>query len=201
MSQMTVSQMSLTSRTESAQQRLQFFGEQVLNWSALPVVHIRPTMFLETLHLLTADSVARDGALELPFGDGRTSPVDASDVADVVATVLASPSAHVGHVYELTGPRSETLHEVAAEYAKALGRPIRYVDVPYEPWYEALRRKGFSDHLVEHLTTMARLHAENRYDRLSNDVERITGHPATTAADFVSRHASQFGSAGSVRAA
>jgi uncharacterized protein YbjT (DUF2867 family) len=53
MSQMTVSQMSFTSRTESAQQRLQWLGEQVLNWSGLPVVHIRPTIFLQTLLLLT----------------------------------------------------------------------------------------------------------------------------------------------------
>jgi NAD(P)H dehydrogenase (quinone) len=193
MSQMTVSQMSLTSQTESAQQRLHWLGEQVLDWSGLPVVHIRPTVFLQSFLVLTADSIARDGTIRLPFGDGRTSPVDASDVADVIAAVLANPSAHIGHVYELTGPRSQTLHELAAEYAKALGRPIRYVDVPYEPWYQDLRRRGLPDHVVEHVATMARLHAQNRYDRLTSDVERITGHPATTATDFVSRHASPFG--------
>jgi uncharacterized protein YbjT (DUF2867 family) len=193
MSQVTVSQMSLTSRTESAQQRLHWLAEQVLNWSDLPVVHIRPTVFLQSLAILVADSIARDGTMRLPFGDGRTSPVDASDVADVIATVLANPSAHIGHVYELTGPRSQTLYGLAAEFTRALGRPIRYVDVPYEPWREDLRRRGLPDHLVEHLSTMARLHARNRYDRLTHDVERITGHPATTATDFVSRHASQFG--------
>jgi uncharacterized protein YbjT (DUF2867 family) len=185
--------MSLTSTAESAQQRLHWLAEQVLDWSGLPVAHIRPTVFLQTFLLLTADSIARDGTLRLPFGNGRTSPVDASDVADVIAAVLASPSAHIGHVYELTGPRSETLHELAAEHAAALGRPVRYVDVPHEPWRDDLRRRGLPDHLVEHLATMARLHAQNRYDRLSSDVERITGHPATTAKDFVSRHATQFG--------
>jgi uncharacterized protein YbjT (DUF2867 family) len=193
MSQMTVSQMTLTSRTESAQQRLQWLGEQVLDWSGLPVVDIRPTVLLQTFLLLTADSIARDGTIRLPFGDGRTSPVDASDVADVIAAVLANPSPHLGHVYELTGPRSQTLHGLAAEYTQALGRPIRYVEVPYEPWLEDLRRRGLPDHLLEHLGTMARLHAQNRYDRLTSDVERITGHPPTTATEFVSRHASRFG--------
>lgn len=192
MSQMTVSQMSLTSRTESDQQRQHWLAEQVLDWSGLPVVYIRPTIFLESFLALTADSVARDGTIRLPFGDGRTSPVDVGDVADVIAAVLTDPTAHIGHVYELTGPRSETLHELAAEYANALGRPIRYVDVPYEPWREDLRRRGFPDHVLEHLSTMARLHAQNRYDRMTSDVERITGHPATSVTDFVSRHASQF---------
>ncbi|MCW2640454.1 MAG: hydroxylase, partial [Dactylosporangium sp.] len=43
-SQLTVSQMTLTSTTESAQQRQHWLCEQVLNWSGLPVVHLRPTV-------------------------------------------------------------------------------------------------------------------------------------------------------------
>lgn len=195
LSQMTVSQMSLSSRTESAQQRLHWLSEQVLNWSGLPVVYVRPTIFLQTFIALAGDSIARDGTIRVPFGNGRTSPVDTDDVADVVAAVLANPSPHLGHVYELTGARSQTLHELAAEFAQGLGRPIRYIDVPYESWVEILRRSGLSDHEVEHVATMARLHAQNRYDRLSNDVERITGHAATTATDFAARHATQFGGA------
>ena len=48
LSQMTVSQMTVTSTEESHQQRLHWLVEQVLNWSGLPVVHIRPTVFLDT---------------------------------------------------------------------------------------------------------------------------------------------------------
>jgi hypothetical protein len=39
---------------------------------------------------------------------------------------------------------------------------------------------------------MARLHAANRYDRLTHDVEAVTGKPATSARDFVARHAESF---------
>src|SRR5262245_59139427 len=38
-SQMTVSQMSLTETTESPQHRQHWLAEQALNWSGLPVVH------------------------------------------------------------------------------------------------------------------------------------------------------------------
>jgi NAD(P)H dehydrogenase (quinone) len=193
MSQMTVSQMSLTSRTESAQQRLHWLGEQVLNWSALPVVHIRATIFLQSFLFLAAESIARDGTIRLPFGNGRTSPVDVGDVADAITAVLANPRPHIGNVYELTGPRSQTLDAYAAEFAQALGRPVRYVDIPFEPWREELIRRGMPDHVVEHVATMSRLHADNRYDRLTTDVERLTGHPARTATDFASQYASRFG--------
>ena len=195
-SQMTVSQMSLTEMTDSLQQRHHWLAEQVLNWSGLPVVHVRPTVFLQNFFFLAwaAESIAKDATIRLPFGAGRTSPVDVRDVAEVVAAVLASPTAHIGKVYELTGPRSQDMHALAAEYSDALGRTITYVDVPLEQWRDQeLRSRNLPDHVVNHLLTMARLHAANRYDRLTHDVEAITGRPATGTRDFVARHAEFFG--------
>ncbi|HEV7863923.1 MAG TPA: NAD(P)H-binding protein, partial [Acidimicrobiia bacterium] len=67
-SQMTVSQMSAVSTEESNHQRLHFLAERVLDWSGLPVVHLRPTIFLENplLTMLAAPSVAGEGILRLP---------------------------------------------------------------------------------------------------------------------------------------
>src|SRR3954447_26837327 len=57
MSQMTVSQMSLRDTTPSRQQRQHWLGEQALAWSGLPVVTVRPTMFLETFLPLAGPAV------------------------------------------------------------------------------------------------------------------------------------------------
>ena len=194
-SQMTVSQMSLTNMTDSHQQQHHWLAEQVLSWSNLPVVQVRPTVFLENpLFLnLAAQSIARDDTIRLPFGAGRTSPIAADDVAEVIATILADPSLHVGKVYELTGPKSQDMIGVAAEYSAALHRKISYVDVPFERWCdEELRNLRLPDHVFNHILTMARLHAANRYDRMTHDVETITGRPATSIHDFVARHLSLF---------
>src|SRR5262245_52081511 len=187
-SQMTVSQMSLTRMTDSPQHRQQWLGEQVLNWSGLPVVHVRATVFLQNPFFLdwAAESIARDGTIRLPFGSGRTSPIDTRDVAEVIATILANPATHIGKVYELTGPKSQDLQALAAEYSEALGRTITYVDVPLEQWRDQeLRSRQLPEHVFEHLLTMARLHAANRYDRLTHDVEAITKRPAASARDFI----------------
>src|SRR5512144_2342508 len=109
MSQMTVSQMSIQNTTPSPQQRQHWLGEQALLWSGLPVVTVRPTMFLETLLPLVAPAVRDRGRIELPFGRGKTNPVAAADVARVVAAVLADPMPHLGQIYELTGPRSQQM--------------------------------------------------------------------------------------------
>ena len=103
-SRMAVSEMSLTEMTDSPQQRQHWLAEQVLNWSGLPVVHVRATVFLQHFFFLTwaAESISRDGALRLPFGRERTSPVDTRDVAEVIATILENPTGHVG---KMTGSR------------------------------------------------------------------------------------------------
>jgi NAD(P)H dehydrogenase (quinone) len=190
-SQMTVSQMSLTQMTDSPQQRQHWLCEQVLNWSGLPIVHVRPTIFLQHPFFSewAAASIARDSTIRLPFGAGRTSPIDARDVAEVIAAILMGPTPHIGKVYELTGPRSENMQGIAAEYSEALDRPIGHVDMPLNEWRDqVLRRQDLSEHICEHFLTMARLHAANRYDRLTHDVETIIARPATNIRDFVAQH-------------
>lgn len=194
-SQMTVSQMSLSDMTDSPQQRQHWLGEQVLNWSELPVVHVRATVFLQNFFFSAwaAESIARDATIRLPFGTGRTSPVDSRDVAEVIAAILATPASHIGKIYELTGPRSQDMTAHAAEYSDALGRTITYVDVPLEQWQDQeLCSRNLPDHVFEHLVTMARLHTANRYDRLTHDVETITGRAATSTRDYVACHPGLF---------
>src|SRR5258707_6627613 len=81
MSQMTLSQMSITQTTASPQHKLQWLSEQALDWSGLPVAHVRPTVLLEGFFLiLTPDSVRESNQIRLPFGEGRTSPFAVKDV-------------------------------------------------------------------------------------------------------------------------
>ena len=193
MSQMTVSQMSIHNTTPSRQQRQHWLSEQALAWSGLPVVTIRPTMFLESLFPLAGPTVRERGCIELPFGQGKTSPVAAADVAQVVAAVLADPGPHLGRIYELTGPRSQDMHGVAREYSDALNRDVTYTDIPPEDWERELKRAGLAEHVTRHLVTMGELHRAGRYDRLADGVERVTGRPAMSVREFVSLHADEFG--------
>jgi uncharacterized protein YbjT (DUF2867 family) len=194
MSQMTVSQMSIQHTTPSPQQREHWLGEQALGWAGLPVVTIRPTVFLDGFFLLFAGPTVRArGRIELPFGRGKTSPVAAADVAAVVAEVLANPTPHLGRVYELTGPRSQDMDGVAGEFSEALNREVRYQDVPPGEWEAELKRQGLPEHLTHHLVTMAELHRAGRYDRLADGVQRVTGRPPMSVREFVALHADEFG--------
>lgn len=69
-----------------------------------PWVALRPSFFMQNLSGVHAADVRDRGELFVPAGAGRTSVVDARDVADAAAHVLADPQPHRGRTYTLTGP-------------------------------------------------------------------------------------------------
>src|SRR5438105_3850375 len=95
-SQMTVSQMDALSMNESHYQRLHWLSEQVLNWSGLPVIPVRATVFLDSplLTTLAARSIAESGTIPTPI---RTGVVR-----------LEVPSAATGVVVRLSNSREST---------------------------------------------------------------------------------------------
>ena len=68
-----------------------------------------------TVQILTPPSVPLgipENTIRLPFGAAKTSPVDARDVAEVIAAVLEHPDAQVGKVIEI--PEDRTMRDPGA---------------------------------------------------------------------------------------
>ena len=76
------------------------------------------------------------------MGGSKTSPISAVDVARAVSVILDDPAPHIGHVYNLTGFESADLDHYARVFSEALGRTIRYRNVPLSEWTEGFARRG-----------------------------------------------------------
>ncbi len=146
----TSRQCCLKRAIDSPQHKLHWQAEQAIACSGLPVVTVRPTVFLESFFLTLAATGVRDNnELALPLGKGKTSPVSAVDVAPrAVAAILDDSALHVGHMYNLTGFESADLDYYARVFSEALGLPIRYRDVPLPAWTDWLRTLGVPPHLT-----------------------------------------------------
>ena len=193
MSQMTVSQMSETETTSSPQQKQHWLAEQVLRWSGLPVVYLRPTAFFDGMFLLQGAKGIRDeNVIRMPFAEGKTALIAGADAGAAAAAVLANPEPHIGKVYDLTGPQSLTMAQYAQEFSGVLGRTITYVNVPPEIWEAKLHEAKLPAHLIAHLVTMGQLHRDNRYDRMTDSFQQLVGRPPISAAEFARRHAAAF---------
>jgi uncharacterized protein YbjT (DUF2867 family) len=193
LSQMTVSQMSETETTNSPQQKQEWLAEQMLCWSGLPVVYLRPTAFFDGMFLVQgAKGIREDNAIRLPFADGKTSLIAGSDVGAAAAAVLANPAPHIGKFYDLTGLQSLTMAQYVQEFSSVLGRTIRYVNVPPQIWEAKLREARLPEHLIAHLTTMGQLNRDHRYDRMTDTFHKLVGRAPISAAEFARRHAAAF---------
>lgn len=112
-------------------------SEEAVRAEGVALTVLRASWFAQNFdegHLL--DSV-RAGVIALPASDVAEPFVDVEDIADVAVAALLG-SGHRGKVYELTGPRLMTFHEVAAELTAAAGRPIAYVPTTAREFADAL---------------------------------------------------------------
>ncbi len=192
LSQMTVSQMSETATTNSTQQKQHWLAEQVLRWSGLPVVYLRPTAFYEGLFMSSAKGIREQNAIMLPFGEGKTSPIAGTDVGSAAAVILDNPAPHIGKVYELTGPESMTMTGYAEAFSRGLGRTIRFLNVPPQVFEAKLRELKLPTHLQNHLLTMADLHRQNRYDKLTSTFEELVGRPPMSVEEYAKKNIAAF---------
>jgi uncharacterized protein YbjT (DUF2867 family) len=153
---------------------------------------MRPTVFLEGFfRLFAAPGVREADELGLPMGGGKTSPISAVDVARAVSVILDDPAPHIGRIYNLTGYESADLDHYARVFSEALGRTIRYRDVPVSTWSEKLLAAGIPPHTVKHLSVMTELNKQGRYDRMTDDLFKLTGQMPTSMYDFVKLHAAE----------
>ena len=162
--------------------------ERHLRRSGVPTTFLRPSFFMQNLSTTHRDEIRHDGVLAVPAGRGRTSFVDARDVAEVAAKVLLEPG-HEGRAYELTGHEAPTYAEVAALLSDVLGRPVAYADPSPWAFWRCQRARGTPPAFVLvmlGLYTVARLGLAGR---TSPDLERLLGRPPTSLRAFAHDHA------------
>lgn len=158
--------------------------ERALDGLGLPWFSLRPTWFFQNFTVgMFAHSIAREGELWAPAGEGRIGFIDVRDIAAcVVRAVSGEPPAR--RSYTLTGGESLTFAEAAETLSAAGGRPVRYVDVSEEVMTEYLSGLGLPPaHVSALLNHFARIRADLAGE-LTGDVEELTGRPPTGLARF-----------------
>ncbi|MFI7575440.1 sugar nucleotide-binding protein [Micromonospora sp. NPDC049497] len=121
----------------------------------------------------------RAGEIVLPAGDAAEPFVDADDIADVAVAALTGDG-HGGEVYELTGPRLLTFHDVAKEISQATGREVSYVPVTAERYADVLRREGLPVEFVDLFTKIL----DGRNAHLADGVRRALGREPRDFRDY-----------------
>jgi uncharacterized protein YbjT (DUF2867 family) len=123
------------------------------------------------------------GEIRLPAGEVPTPFLDIDDLAEIAAESLVDDR-HVGELYELTGPRSITFAQAAAEIGAAAGRDLRYTPVSPEQHEAELAEHGVPQEVIEMLTYLFGEVVDGRNADTTDGVERALGRGAADFRDY-----------------
>src|SRR5215204_389547 len=158
-------------------------AERVVQEAGLQWTILRSTWFMQNFSEDYMLEHVLSGEIRLPAGDVPTPFLDADDIADAAVAALTEEG-HAGQLYELTGPRSLTFAEAAAEISKAAGREVRYVPVSLEEHAAEAAEHGVPAEVVELLTYLFSEVVDGRNADTTDGVRSALGREARDFGDY-----------------
>jgi uncharacterized protein YbjT (DUF2867 family) len=138
-----------------------------------------------------ATSIRDEDVVREPFATVPLAVVHEADVGAVAATVLIDDG-HAGRTYRITGPEALTPPQRVAAIARAIGRPVEFVELSEAQARERWRAAGHAEELIELLAAwQSNPPASAR--AASDTVERVTGRRPRTFTDWAAEQAPAFG--------
>jgi uncharacterized protein YbjT (DUF2867 family) len=174
-----------------ARRRWQVEIEAGLAASGIPHTLLRSNAYMQNV-LALARAIAKTSSFGSAAGKGRSGLVDARDVAAVAAEIAASPAAHAGQTYWLTGPGLISNYDVAAVLSKLLGRTITYRELTVEENTETMIRAGVPEQIAQMNAQAFSLAAGGDAEWLTEDVPSLLGRPARSFQHFANDYAAAF---------
>lgn len=164
--------------------------ERAIEASGLEWTFLRPGEFASNALGWRKEIRAGEPVRE-PYAAARFAPIHERDIAAVAAKALLT-DALIGARPVLSGPEQLTQPEKAALIGAAIGRPVRFEEIdPAEAREEMLARPYMREGMVDVLLRR-RASAVDHPTEVSPEVERITGRPARTFAEWAADHADDF---------
>jgi uncharacterized protein YbjT (DUF2867 family) len=101
--------------------------EQLCTALGLSTTIVRPSFFMQNLTTTHLPEIRDDDRIFVPAGGGRTSFVDAADVAACVVEIFDRPELQ-GRAHTITGSNSCSYADIARHLSRELEKPIRYTN-------------------------------------------------------------------------
>ena len=166
-------------------------SEDQLKASGIAWTFLRPNGFMQNFVNYDAATIKAQNTFYAALGEGAVSHIDIRDIAAAAVKIL-SGTGHEGKAYALTGPEALTNTQIAEKISNALGRTVRYVDLPPADLKKAMLGAGVPEWSADALLDLQRLYREGGASLVEPAVEHIIGRKATTFDQFARDHAAVF---------
>jgi uncharacterized protein YbjT (DUF2867 family) len=162
--------------------------ERALEAGPVGATFLRPGAFSANA-LRWSHAIRTTGRVELPYPDSYSDPIHEADIADAAFAVLTQPELR-GSAYRLSGPESLSFTDQLAVLSEVAGREVRADVLAPDAWKEAASRfmpAGFADAMLGYWAAQ-----DGEPTVVTDAVQRLTGHPGRTFAEWARDHADAF---------
>jgi NAD(P)H dehydrogenase (quinone) len=153
---------------------------------------LRPSAFADILIRRAGPQVA-SGSWTGAAGEGRVNFIDTRDIAKSARIALledVQPDSQ--RVYHLTGSRTWTMPQIAAELSRLLGHSVVYVSRSVEEERAALLADGLAPFVADLLAGLEQMFRDSALGETTSTVEELTGEPPTTLPQWLAENIAAF---------
>lgn len=168
-----------------------FGTETALSESTLGYTVLRNNIYMETLIGTVSQALGLGGTICKATGDGRAAYVSREDCARAAATALAEDF-DGRRTLDVSGPEAVSQADVARIASELLGTPIVYQPQPLNALVDSMVHAGLPRPVAEVIASFDAGVAAGKFEGVSSAVGDLTGHPPTSAANFLAAHRAAF---------
>jgi uncharacterized protein YbjT (DUF2867 family) len=164
--------------------------EQLAVDSGLAWVSLRPAVFASNFVGMWSAQIRAGDIVAGPYAAASSAPIVETDIAAVAAQALLTDEL-VGQRIPLTGPQAFTNSELVDIIGTVLSRPLRYFEAPEDVVRQRFIGLGLGAEFADAYTAML-AETLKKPALVTREVEKITGRPATSFAQWVADHRDLF---------
>lgn len=158
--------------------------DEIVRRSMMDHTFVRLNQLMQGFLKFNGRGIKEEGVIAKPCGEGRTSFVDAYDVAEA-ASLIIDGNWHEGKTYTLTGPEALSNKEVAERMSHVLGKPVRYEDIDEAKARTFLIDEGYGSWFADGFMEMYEVERRGLASTVTSDIERLIGRRPRRIESFI----------------
>ena len=160
--------------------------EAWLKESGIPHTILKNTVYMDMLPMFIGEQGIASGTIFQPAGQGSSSYVLRTEMAEAAARVLTSEG-HAGKVYPISSAQTWSYEDIAAILTDILGKPFTYVAPSAEEFGKAMTEAGVPAAYIGLFTGFALAKAGGELDTPDNTLETLLGRKPTDVKTYLSQ--------------
>ncbi|GAM15108.1 SDR family oxidoreductase [Mesobacillus selenatarsenatis] len=160
-------------------------NEKLIKKAGIPYTFLRAGYFMQNLKDFLYEELKEHKRIFVPAGKGKTSFVDARDIAEVAAIALSNPEEYKNKNYVITGKEALDFYEVARIMSEVMNIKVEYSNPSVKAFKNYMTSKGNDESFIN---VVAGIHIPTKLGLakgINNDFEKVTGRKPSDIRQYI----------------